>query len=132
MAKVNVIREIFSGENGKLSSKRVIGGIAMAVGLICTIVLVARDGSTQVVENLLQTIFIISTTLLGVANVTGIWKNNKIEVGEQKEETVIVQQPNNKEEPEFFDIGDGAFPGVNNCDTCEYKLKCMEIEKGTE
>ena len=131
MAKVNVIREIFSGENGKLSSKRVIGGIAMAVGLICTIVLVARDGSTQVVENLLQTIFIISTTLLGVANVTGIWKNNRIEVGEQKEENVIVQQPNN-EEAEFFDIGDGAFPSANNCNTCEYKLKCMEIEKGTE
>ena len=54
------IREIFSGANGKLSAKRVIGGISMAVALGCTIALVIRDGSNTGVENLLMTIFISS------------------------------------------------------------------------
>ena len=125
MAKVNVIREIFSGENGKLSSKRVIGGIAMAVGLICTIVLVARDGSTQVVENLLQTIFIISTALLGVSNITGIWKNSQINVGNNQTQIDISPEPEQTETIEQDEV-------LQNCDNCEYKLKCMEIEKGTE
>ena len=120
MSKLNnAFREIFSGENGKLSSKRVVGGFAMLVALICTIVLVARDGSTQVVENLLQTIFIISTTLLGVANVTGIWKNNKITMTDIKE-----------------DIAQGAPPQVPpevhspDCEGCQYKGNCTK--KGTE
>ena len=79
-----ILREIFSGANGKLSAKRVIGGIAMAVALTCTTILVFRDGSNDVVENLLMTIFITSVSLLGLPAVTGIWKNSKIEVGDSK------------------------------------------------
>ena len=79
-----ILREIFSGANGKLSAKRVIGGIAMAVALTCTTILVFRDGSNDVVENLLMTIFITSVSLLGLPSVTGIWKNSKIEVGDSK------------------------------------------------
>lgn len=125
MAKVNVIREIFSGENGKLSSKRVIGGIAMAIALICTVILVFRDGSNQIVENLLQTVFIISTTLLGVSNITGIWKNSQINVGNNQTQIDISPELEPTETIEQDEI-------LQNCDNCEYKIKCMEIEKGTE
>lgn len=82
-----ILREIFSGANGKLSAKRVIGGIAMAVALACTTVLVFRDGSNNVVENLLMTIFITSVSLLGLPAVTGIWGSSKVQT-EHKEETL--------------------------------------------
>ena len=119
------IREIFSGANGKLSAKRVIGGIAMAVALICTVILVFRDGSNQIVENLLQTVFIISTALLGVSNITGIWKNSQINVGNNQTQIDISPEPEPTETIEQDEI-------LQNCENCEYKLKCMEIEKGTE
>lgn len=124
-AKKNILQEIFSGENGKLSSKRVIGGIAMAIALICTVILVFRDGSNQIVENLLQTVFIISTTLLGVSNITGIWKNSQINVGNNQTQIDISPELEPTETIEQDEV-------LQNCDNCEYKLKCMEIEKGTE
>lgn len=123
--KKNILREIFSGENGKLSSKRVIGGIAMAIALICTVILVFRDGSNQIVENLLQTVFIIATTLLGVSNITGIWKNSQINVGNNQTQIDISPELEPTETIEQDEI-------LQNCDNCEYKIKCMEIEKGTE
>ena len=103
------LREIFSGANGKLSAKRVIGGFAMTVALGCTIYLVIRDGSTSVVENLLMTIFITSVSLLGLPAVTSVWGNSKISVSksEEKDETPIIQEPIKQDIP--------------NCDTCEYK-----------
>lgn len=119
MAKVNVIREIFSGANGKLSSKRVIGGIAMAVALGCTIYLVIRDGSNSVVENLLMTIFITSMSLLGLPAVTGIWGNSKINIGKPIEEQVD-EAPTSASEP-----------STPNCEECEYKKK-FDRKKGTE
>ena len=82
----NILREIFSGANGKLSAKRVIGGIAMAVALGCTIALVIRDGSNNVVENLLMTIFITSVSLLGLPAITGAWGNSKINVESPKQD----------------------------------------------
>jgi hypothetical protein len=107
-----VLREIFSGANGKLSAKRVIGGFAMTVALGCTIYLVIRDGSTPVVENLLMTIFITSVSLLGLPAVTSVWGSSKISVSksEEKEETPVVTP-----EPVKQDIP--------NCETCEYKNK---------
>ena len=80
--KKNILREIFSGANGKLSAKRVIGGLAMFVALGCTIYLVIRDGSNNVVENILMTIFMTSVSLLGLPAVTGIWGKNSINVGQ--------------------------------------------------
>jgi hypothetical protein len=97
----------------------------MAIALICTVILVFRDGSNQIVENLLQTIFIISTTLLGVSNITGIWKNSQINVGNNQTQIDISPEPEPMETIEQDEI-------LQNCDNCEYKLKCMEIEKGTE
>ena len=94
-----ILREIFSGANGKLSAKRVIGGIAMTVALACTTILVFRDGSNNVVENLLMTIFITSVSLLGLPAVTSIWGNSKIQVNEQKEPTETEQPKVDPEDP---------------------------------
>lgn len=122
--KKNILREIFSGANGKLSAKRVIGGIAMAIALGCTIYLVIRDGSNSVVENLLMTIFITSVSLLGLPAVTGIWGSSKISVN--KSEEVDITEPVVSEPPPIE---------IPNCETCEFKKKYDRYDKnkkGTE
>jgi hypothetical protein len=121
------IREIFSGANGKLSAKRVIGGIAMAVALGCTIWLVAKDGSNSVVENLLMTIFITSVSLLGLPAVTSVWGSSKLSVGKTEEEPAPepVPEPVTVEQP----------VEIPNCETCEFKKKYDRYnknKKGTE
>lgn len=121
MAKVNIIREIFSGANGKLSAKRVIGGIAMAVALGCTIYLVISDGSNSVVENLLMTIFITSVSLLGLPAVTSVWGNSKLSVGKSIEDSEPEQEQ--VQEPEIQ---------IPNCEDCEYKKRFNRRRKGTE
>ena len=117
-----IMREIFSdGSTGVLSSKRVIGGISMAVVLICTCYLVIRDGSTDVVENLLMTIFITSASLLGLPAIAGAWGKAKVHIGNaepikqeaQTSEPIREQEP--IEAPEHSDIPD--------CDNCYYKNK---------
>ena len=70
----NNFKEIMTGENGRLSSKRVMGIIVLTVCLICTIWLVYNEGGTLVVENLLQTLMIMAAALLGISSVTSIWK----------------------------------------------------------
>lgn len=107
-----ILREIFSGANGKLSAKRVIGGFAMFVALVCTTILVFRDGSNTVVENLLMTIFITSVSLLGLPAVTGIWGNNKVNVGNPSSgetEEAPTQEPELPKQE------------VPDCENCEYK-----------
>ena len=94
-----MLREIFSGANGKLSAKRVIGGVAMAVALGCTIGLVIRDGSNNVVENLLMTIFITSVSLLGLPAITGAWGTSKIQIPEHKEEKEETKQSFDPDDP---------------------------------
>ena len=120
--KKNILREIFSGANGKLSAKRVIGGIAMAVALGCTIYLVISDGSNTVVENLLMTIFITSVSLLGLPAVTSVWGNSKLSVVKQIEE-----------EPEQEPTPTHSKP-IPDCDNCEYKKRPFRPydRKGTE
>ena len=73
-----VLREIFSGANGKLSAKRTIGGVAMAMALASTAYLVIVDRSNEVVENLLTTIIILSASLLGLPAITGVFGKSKI------------------------------------------------------
>lgn len=123
--KKNILREIFSGANGKLSAKRVIGGIAMAVALGCTIYLTVVDGSNGVVENLLMTVLIMGASLLGLPAVTGIWNKSKMSVG-----SPIDDEPSQEEQtPDPSPIPD--------CSNCEYKKKSEMrpprklIEKGT-
>lgn len=72
--KHNNFKEIISGENGRLSSKRVMGIVVLVICLICTCWLVYKEGGTTVVENLLQTLMIMAAALLGISSVTGIWK----------------------------------------------------------
>ena len=115
MAKFKqVMREIFSeGSTGKLSSKRVIGGIAMAVVLGCTTYLVIRDGSTDVVENLLMTIFITSASLLGLPAIAGAWGKSKLAIGSELPDTPTEEAP--KEETPKTETPD--------CENCYYKQK---------
>ena len=72
--KTNNFKEIISGENGKLSSKRIMGTVVLIICLICTSWLVYKEGGTQVVENLLQTLMVMAAALLGISSVTSIWK----------------------------------------------------------
>lgn len=91
----------------------------MAVVLICTCYLVIRDGSTDVVENLLMTIFITSASLLGLPAIAGAWGKAKVHIGNVepiKQETQTPEPtPEPIEEPEHSDIPD--------CDNCYYKNK---------
>lgn len=91
----NVMREIFSGANGKLSAKRVIGGIGMIVALSATTYLTVVDRSTDVVENLLTTIIILSASLLGLPAITGVFGKSSItsmESHKEEESTPIPKQ----------------------------------------
>ena len=109
--KTNILREIFSGSNGKLSAKRVIGGISMAVALGCTIALVIKDGSNTVVENLLMTIFITSVSLLGLPAVTGIWGSSKVQTGYKDEHIETSNITNTSQQSDQTDP----------CKNCKYK-----------
>ena len=124
MAKFKqVMREIFSdGSTGLLSSKRVIGGIAMAVVLICTSYLVIRDGSTDVVENLLMTIFITSASLLGLPAIAGAWGKSKLAIGSALPETPADES--SKEEATKAETPD--------CDNCYYKQKTTRAKGNKE
>ena len=92
-----LIREVFSGANGKLSSKRTIGGFAMTVALFSTVYLVVVDRSTEVVENLLTTILILSASLLGLPAITGAFGKSKITSMESshthEDEYINTEQP---------------------------------------
>lgn len=105
------MREIFSeGSTGKLSSKRILGAIAMFVALGCTVYLVIRDGSNDVVEDLLMTVFIMSASLLGLPAIAGAWGKTKIGIGSPEP---ITQETT--AEPIQTNIPD--------CDNCYYKNK---------
>lgn len=72
----SILREIFSrSPDSNISAKRVFGSITLMVSLGCTVYLTVTEGGTRVVENLIQTAFIIAASLLGIASVTGIWKH---------------------------------------------------------
>lgn len=73
----NGFKEIVTGENGFLSSKRVMGVVVLSICVLCTCWLVYAEGGTQVVENLLQTLMIMSAALLGISSITSIWKTGK-------------------------------------------------------
>ena len=73
----SIIREVLSGENQVLSSKRIFGALIFLVCLGCIVYLVVEEGGTQVVENLLQTAMFMAAGLLGISTVTGIWRDQK-------------------------------------------------------
>lgn len=79
-----ILKQMVSGENGQISSKRVMGAVMSLVCLGCIIYLSIREGGTLVVENLLQTTLIMAASLLGISSVTGIWRGNSIKMGDDK------------------------------------------------
>ena len=70
------LKEMLSSSSGHLSSKRVMGVSSFITCLGCIVYLVVTEGGTMVVENLLQTLMIMSASLLGIESVTNIWKGN--------------------------------------------------------
>ena len=134
------LREIFSdGSTGVLSSKRVIGGISMAVVLICTCYLVIRDGSTDVVEDLLMTIFITSASLLGLPAIAGAWGKAKVHIGnvEPIKQETNTPEPSQEQEPikeqehiqEQEDIQEPEQTNIPDCDNCYYKNKVKKEKR---
>ena len=75
-------KQLVSGENGIISSKRVMGILVLMVCLGCMIYLVISEGGTAVVENLLQTGMVMAASLLGISSVTSIWKGNQVSMGD--------------------------------------------------
>lgn len=71
---MNYLKEMLA-QDGKISSKRVAGLLLIVFSIIMIFWLVVREGGTGVVESLVTTALITGTTLLGVSNVTGIWKS---------------------------------------------------------
>ena len=87
-------REMISGENGVISSKRVMGVIVLVVCMICTCWLVWAEGGTQVVENLLQTLMVMAAALLGISSITGIWKKGeKTEIKAEETPKIDTEDP---------------------------------------
>lgn len=116
------MREIFSeGETGKLSSKRIIGTIAMFIAIAATVFLVIRDGSNEIVEDLLMTILIMSASLLGLPAIAGAWGKSKIGIGQPLPNNNY--QENNSYEDNQNDFGNNSSHSQNipNCDNCYYK-----------
>ena len=79
-------RQLVSGANGIISSKRVMGMLVLLVCLGCMIYLVISEGGTGVVENLLQTGMVMAASLLGISSVTSIWKGNQVSMSNGKME----------------------------------------------
>lgn len=75
--KPSILKDILSGENGHLSSKRVLGAIVLLTCLVCVVVQAAKEGVTDNLKELFEWLIITSTALLGITSITGIWKNNK-------------------------------------------------------
>ena len=122
-----ILREIFSdGSTGVLSSKRVIGGISMAVVLICTCYLVIRDGSTDVVENLLMTIFITSASLLGLPAIAGAWGKAKIGIGRPEPTIQENSTPTIQENSTCENTQEQIQSNIPDCDNCYYKNKAIK------
>ena len=91
MKRNNNFREMISGENGVICSKRVMGVVVLTVCIICTCWLVWSEGGTTVVENLLQTLMIMAAALLGISSITGIWRKGKDKAIRQ--EDLIEEKP---------------------------------------
>lgn len=81
--KPSILKDILSGENGHLSSKRVLGAIVLLTCLICIIVQASKEGITDNLKELFEWLIITSTALLGITSITSIWKGKKSKNDEQ-------------------------------------------------
>lgn len=74
---------VFSEENGQPSSKRIVGGFMILCTQICLIVEFALHGASDIVKDLLELNLIIGASLLGLSNITSIWKGGKISISDK-------------------------------------------------
>ena len=120
----DILREIFSGANGKLSAKRVLGGISLFVALGCIIYLVVVDGSNEVVENLLMTVLIMAASLLGLPAITGAWGRSKISFGD----TDVIDDKKSSTPKEDILPMPSKKPQYKHpeCEKCIYRIKGTE------
>ena len=65
---MNKITELFSGENGRLSSKRVCGAITLVFALLLTVIVVIFDKNADV----LKYPYTAASALLGIGVVEGL------------------------------------------------------------
>lgn len=70
---MNWLREIFSAENGQLSSKRICGFIGF---IICSAVLIYCTIKVVQAPNLADVFLITCSSLLGIDSITSIWKSD--------------------------------------------------------
>lgn len=77
MSFMNFINELFSA-SGKISSKRVIGTFTLLIVMSCVVFLTIKEGGTRTVEELLTTAMFLAAALLGISNITSIWKSGNI------------------------------------------------------
>lgn len=108
MKQNNNFREMISGSNGIISSKRVMGVVVLSVCVFCTCWLVYAEGGTTVVENLLQTLMIMSAALLGISSITSIWKKGV------SAETAKTIEEVTKDDPPRFDPEDPCKNCIHN------------------
>ena len=85
------IRLTFS-ENGTPSAKRVVGFLGYLVALACIVALTIREGGTVIVQDLIQTLLITSTSLLGLYSITSIWKRGKVSIEKENKETIVEKE----------------------------------------
>lgn len=112
-------REMVSGGNGIISSKRVMGVVILTVCMICTCWLVWAEGGTAVVENLLQTLMIMAAALLGISSVTGIWKKGAAaDTAKTIEEFNVDKEEPTSSEPQKFNPD-------NPCENCIHNKKAQ-------
>ncbi len=71
---MNFFLELFSCR-GTVSSKRVIGAATLTIVMCCVVYLTITEGGTRAVEELLSTAMFLSAALLGISNITSIWKS---------------------------------------------------------
>lgn len=72
---MNFFLELFSS-SGTVSSKRVIGTFTLLIVMGCVIYLTVTEGGTRAVEDLLSTAMLLAAGLLGISNITSIWKGD--------------------------------------------------------
>lgn len=103
MENKGFFRQLVSGANGVISSKRVMGILVLLVCLACIIYLVIAEGGTSVVENLLQTGMVMAASLLGISSITSIWKGNQVSMGNESKESSIesTSESQSKEQPQI-------------------------------
>lgn len=93
---MNFFAELFSS-SGTVSSKRVIGTFVLVVVMGCVVYLTVIEGGTRAVEELLSTAMFLAAGLLGISNITSIWKGDSWKHGEGPNKTTNCTDKNYKD-----------------------------------